>query len=116
MRTIGIFSWGIAFAMLCAGSQVAHADFLYTAIQPNTDLSNDQVIQGDTSQSASPTLVMGTGEYVLKIAGVATSAGGGSHTAGIGVTAVPLPAALPLLPSGMAGSGAMARRRRVSLA
>jgi hypothetical protein len=102
--------------MLCAGSQVAHADFLNTTIQPNSDLSNDQVIQWDTSQSASPTLVTGTGEYVLQIAGVATSAGGGSYTAGIGVTAVPLPAAVPLLLSGMAGLGAMARRRRVSLA
>jgi len=50
------------------------------------------------------------------ISGVATSAGGGSYTAGIGVTAVPLPAALPLLLSGMAGLGAMARRRRVSSA
>jgi|GEM_PF-7041483 len=258
MRKIGT-SWGIAFALLCAGNRVAHADFLNTTIQPNSDLSGDQVIQWDTSQSASPTLVTGTGvndgnpapgqplvnvldlsingsstytfthnftsgqaqagsgtingasygfvdtfvlnlptgtasnydisvntcalvpsncsglsnltarlysytasangnnnltiggvtappagggvvswtsssgsgslfdqtqfsagvgsgEYVLQIAGVATSAGGGSYTAGIGVTAVPLPAALPLLLSGMAGLGAMARRRRVSLA
>jgi hypothetical protein len=60
MKRIGI-SWGIAFAMLVAGSQVAHADFLNTTIPPNSDLSNDQVIQWDTSQSASPTLVTGTG-------------------------------------------------------
>ncbi len=243
--------------MLCAGSRAAGADFLNTAIPPNSDLSGDQVIQWDTSQSASPTRVTGTGvndgnpasgqplvsvldlsmngsstytlthnftseqaqagsgtingnshgfvdtlvlnlptgntsnydisvntcalvssncsgltnltarlysyaatangnnnltirgvtappagggvvswtaasgsgalfdqtqfsagvgsrEYVLQIAGVATSAGGGSYTAGIGVTAVPLPAALSLLLPGMAGIGAMARRCRVS--
>ncbi len=59
---------------------------------------------------------VGSGEYVLQIAGLATSAGGGSYTAGIGVTAVPIPAALPLLLSGIAGLGAMARRRKVSSA
>ncbi|MGO9037714.1 MAG: FxDxF family PEP-CTERM protein [Steroidobacteraceae bacterium] len=256
MRRVGI-SWGIAFVVLCGGSRVAHADFLNTTIQPNSDLSGDEVIQWDTSQSASPTLVTGTGvndgnpapgqplvgvldlsmngsstytlthnftsgqaqagggtinglgygfvdtfvlnlptgtasnydisvntcalvssncsglsnltarlysytatangnnnltiggvtapaagggvvswtsstgtlfdetqfsagvgsgEYVLQIAGLATSAGGGSYTAGIGVTAVPIPAALPLLLSGIAGLGAMARRRKVSSA
>lgn len=255
-------AWGIVgFAMLGAGSRVAHADFLNTSIRPNSDLSGLEVIQWDTSQSASPALVTGTGvndgnpasgqplvnvldlsmngsstytfthnyaqnqaqatgltigstglsygfvdtfvlnlpmgtasnydisvntcalvssncsgltnltarlysytatagannnltiggvgappagggvvswtassgsgtlfdqtqfsagvgagEYVLQIAGVATSAGGGSYTAGVGVTAVPLPPALPLLLSGMAGLGALARRRGVSLA
>lgn len=252
-------AWGIAFALLGVGSRVAHADFLNTSIPPNSDLTGLEVIQWDTSQSASPALVTGTGvndgnpasgqplvnvldlsmndsssytfshnfiagkaqagggtinglsygfvdtfvlnlptgtasnydisvntcalmpsncsgltnltarlysytatagannnltvggvgappagggvvswtassgsgslfdqtqfsaavgegEYVLQIAGVATSAGGGSYTAGIGVSAVPLPAALPLLLSGMAGLGIMIRRRRIPLA
>jgi len=31
-------AWGIAFAMLGVGSQVAHADFLNASIQPNSNM------------------------------------------------------------------------------
>jgi hypothetical protein len=67
----------------------------------------------DYTSFNSPTLT--GGEYVLQIAGLAAS-GGGAFTGNLGVTAVPLPAALPLLLSGIAGLGALARRRRVALA
>lgn len=56
-----------------------------------------------------------SGEYVLQVAGVATSAGGGSYTAGLGVTAVPLPGTLPLLLGGLAGFGILARGRKTSV-
>ena len=98
---------------------------LPTGTAGNYDISvNTGALVSWTASSGSGSLfdqtqfsaAVGTGEYVLQIAGVATSAGGGSYTAGIGVTAVPLPAALPLLLCGIAGLGAMTRRRRVSLA
>ncbi len=55
------------------------------------------------------------GEYVLQIAGLAAS-GGGGFTGDLGVTAVPLPASWPLLLSGFLGMGGfgLARRRQVS--
>jgi hypothetical protein len=61
-----------------------------------------------------PTGIAG-GSYILQIRGEAAS-GGGSYGGALSFTAVPLPAAMPLLLSSIAGIGVFARRRRLVLA
>jgi hypothetical protein len=61
-----------------------------------------------------PTGIAG-GSYILQVRGEAAS-GGGSYGGVLSFTAVPLPAALPLLLSGIAGVGVFARRRKLVVA
>ena len=69
-------------------------------------------VNGTVSSTAFTSASLVAGEYVLQIAGIqVANATGGSYSASIGVTPVPLPATLPLLLAGMALVGARARRR-----
>ena len=54
-----------------------------------------------------------SGLYDLVITGTATGSSGGQYLGTVVASAVPLPAAAWLLLSGLAGVGAMARRRRI---
>lgn len=51
------------------------------------------------------------GEYVLQVAGLIDPTNGGSFSGTVGVTAVPLPATLPLLLGGLLSLGVWSRRR-----
>jgi hypothetical protein len=55
---------------------------------------------------------LATGSYVLEVRGNVTGSTGGSYSGTLNVDPVPLPAALPLLLSGIGLLGAAARRRR----
>jgi hypothetical protein len=53
-----------------------------------------------------------SGTYFLDVAGTADGTSGGTYIGQLNLTPVPLPAGLPLLLSGLAGLGAMVRRRK----
>jgi hypothetical protein len=57
---------------------------------------------------------LGAGTYVLEVRGNATGSSGGSYSGTLNLAPVPLPAALPLLVSGLGLLGGMARRRRAA--
>lgn len=62
-----------------------------------------------------PATFLASGTYVLEVRGDVTGTSGGAYAGAFQLTAVPLPAALPLLLSGMGGLGAFGglfRRRR----
>jgi hypothetical protein len=55
---------------------------------------------------------LGPGTYVLEVRGNVVGSGGGSYSGVLNLTPVPLPAALPLLLSGLSLGGLLRRRRR----
>jgi hypothetical protein len=57
-----------------------------------------------------------SGTYVLEVRGNVTGAAGGSYSGTLNVQPVPLPAAFPLLLSGVGFLGGLARRRRAGVA
>ncbi len=54
-----------------------------------------------------------SGTYILDVAGIANGTNGGTYIGQLNINPVPLPAALPLLISGLGGLWAVARRRRM---
>lgn len=58
------------------------------------------------------TLLASLGLGLLDVAGIASGAGGGNYIGSPDLQPVPLPAALPLLLSGLGGLGVWGRRRR----
>ena len=57
------------------------------------------------------TTITQPGEYVLEVRGTATGTNGGSYTGQLNVSPVPLPAAFPLLLSGLGLLGGLVRKR-----
>lgn len=68
-------------------------------------------LTADTAVIQPTTLAAGT--YVLEIRASTVGASGGSYSGSLNLTPVPLPAALPLLLSGLGGFGLLARRRKL---
>jgi hypothetical protein len=68
----------------------------------------------NTAISASFSGMQSTGTYVLDIAGTATGSSGGLYVGSLNLQAVPLPAAVWFMLSGLAGLGVMARKRKIS--
>ncbi len=70
------------------------------------------VAPGETGTvSVLNTTITQPGTYVLEVRGTATGSLGGSYSGTLNVSPVPLPAALPLLLSGLGLFGGMARKR-----
>jgi hypothetical protein len=69
---------------------------------------------GSTSGTISviPATNLAAGTYVLEVLGTVKGSAGGSYSGVLDLTPVPLPAALPLLLSGMGALGLWGRRRR----
>jgi hypothetical protein len=67
---------------------------------------------GQSSVTASFSGVQGSHTYLLDVAGVADGTHGGTYVGQLNLAPVPLPAALPLLLSGLGLFGASSRRRR----
>jgi len=76
----------------------------------NWSLSSNPNGSGIASTSI-PVSNLGTGEYVLEIAGLETGTSNGAYSGQLDIAPVPVPAALPLLLSGLAGLGFKIRRR-----
>ena len=68
-------------------------------------------ISTDGSQSNLATTMLTAGTYVLEVRGDVTGATGGTYAGIIDLQPVPLPAALPLLLSGLGLLGGLARKR-----
>jgi hypothetical protein len=68
-------------------------------------------ISTDGSQSNLATTMLTAGTYVLEVRGDVTGQAGGSYAGLIDLQPVPLPAALPLLLSGLGLLGGLARQR-----
>jgi hypothetical protein len=66
------------------------------------------------TEAVLPTTALAAGTYVLEVRGDVTGTGGGGYAGTFQLTPVPLPAALPLLLSGLGAlGGALLRRARV---
>ncbi|HUI62767.1 MAG TPA: FxDxF family PEP-CTERM protein [Steroidobacteraceae bacterium] len=61
-----------------------------------------------------PMTMLAPGTYVLEVAGNVTGSGGGSYSGTLNLTPVPLPAALPLVLSGLGLLGGALRRPRTT--
>jgi hypothetical protein len=77
------------------------------ALQPGGPVSGQVTVIDKTPLAA--------GTYVLQIRGNVTGAAGGSYAGTLNVTPVPLPAALPLLMSGLGLVGGLFGRRRTAV-
>ena len=70
---------------------------------------------GGTSITDTLATPFAPGSYILQVRGEATAGGSSSYGGAISFTPVPLPAALPLLVSGIAGLGVLGRRRNAKM-
>jgi hypothetical protein len=116
-------NWYFQLGQPGAGGLVTNVDVTVGATNILNISSFSVSLYAATSGGAiiSPVLATGTsfnlpslpsGMYDLLITGAATGVSGGQYVGTVAASAVPLPAAAWLLLSGLAGVGAMARRRR----
>lgn len=77
------------------------------------DAWSTPVTSGSTTGTISvlPMTTLGAGTYVLEVRGTVTGSAGGSYSGVLNLAPVPLPAALPLMLSGLCGLGFLGRRR-----
>jgi hypothetical protein len=75
--------------------------------------SQTLILAPGTNETVSvlPMTLLNAGTYVLEVRGNVTGSAGGSYTGSLNLVPTPLPAALPLLVSGIGLLGAAARRR-----
>ena len=86
-----------------------------TAAPPLTSYTDpwsaNTLLPGGNNYTAFNSPSLAAGEYVLQVAGQATSGNGGTYAGNLGITPVPLPGSLALLVGGLGLIGGLARRR-----
>jgi hypothetical protein len=97
-----------------AGNTATSADPILGPPPGGTVVDSWQTLTlGGTSITDTLATPFAPGSYILQVRGEATPGGSSSYGGAISFTAVPVPAALPLLLSGVAALGVLGRRRKI---